>query len=77
MCERYSMCACMCIVHVHVCAGLEEELGILHYPSMPYSFETGSSTETGTRLVASKPQRPSCLCPSTPGTDHAWLLHGC
>jgi hypothetical protein len=35
---------------------LEEETVVLFSHSLPYSFETGSLTEHGVRLAASKPQ---------------------
>lgn len=58
----------MCGAYVHVCAqlsmcskGERKTLGILLYHSLPYSLATGSLTKPEGTLVASKPQRSSCL----------------
>lgn len=59
------MC-CESVVYVHVCvhscmrmhALLEEEVGVLHYPSTPNSFEMGSLNETETPLEANKSRHP-------------------
>lgn len=65
-------CACMC---TYSCSC------VLLFHSLPYSLETGSRTEPGTRLVVSKPSQSSVFAlHSTEVTDargDTCLLHGC
>lgn len=69
MCAAYVwyMYTCSNLVHaymlIHTCEGQTKVVGILLYDSLIYSLDSGSLTEPGARLVVSKPQRSSCLCP--------------
>lgn len=69
------MYSCVCVLHVvyvHVQACIcpcrhlwrpQEDIGVLLYPSPPYSHKLGSLTESGVRPTASKPQNFSSLGP--------------
>lgn len=57
------MCVC-----ARVCTGAHTcMLRILIYCSSPYSLEIGFLTELGAKLVASRPQSPSCPHPDSVG----------
>jgi hypothetical protein len=60
------VCVCICVsVPRHTFAYHRKISGILLFCCLPYFFETGSLTDPGFRLEASKPQQSPCLCCST------------
>lgn len=60
VCTRVYMCVCVCLHRSQ-----RRMFGIFLCPALPYSLETESLTEPGARLVTSKPQSSSCLCPTS------------
>lgn len=75
---------CMCVVCVwEVCGVLTKTKGECWYsaPLLSYSFEAGSVNESGSSLVATKPQLPSYLHSLLDGItrmcDHTYLCEFC
>lgn len=50
---------------MHRCRGQKRTRGVLSYPFLHFCLETGSLTESGSRLAANKPQHCSCCLPQS------------
>lgn len=76
----YDICACLCVgVCTYLCMSIDQRrmFNVSIYFSSLYSFETGSLSEKGARLVASKVQWSSFLHPHSTGLQmhkcgHVW-----
>lgn len=77
----YDICACLCMgVCTYLCMSIDQRrmFNALMYYSPLYCFKTGSVSEQGVRLVASKFQWSSFLHPHSTGVTnvmcYAWLF---
>lgn len=72
----YANVICVCAVHVPASAHVQRKtLSVLPYQALLYSLETGSLTDPGARLAASRPHDllPGQCCVCRCICIHCWL----